>query len=109
MSVWSLILLVPLCLLAVRTGFFDATWLEIGAQFLLQGLVSGLIALTIYGMAVERLGASGAAAFAALAPVLVILLGLPVLGEHPDAATLLAGACVCVGVFLASGVISRPR
>ena len=62
-----------------------------------------------YQLAVDRLGASGAAAFAALVPVLVTLLGIPVLGEIPDLATVLSGAFVCVGVFLASGVISRAR
>ena len=51
----------------------------------------------------------GAAAFAALVPVLVTLLGIPVLGEIPDIATLVAGACVCVGVFLASGILSPAR
>ncbi len=109
MSVWSLILLVPIWFAVGRTGIFDASWAEIGSQFLLQGVVSGLIALTTYGMAVDRLGASGAAAFAALVPVLVTLLGIPVLGEVPDLATLISAACVCIGVFMASGVISRPR
>ena len=79
------------------------------SQYLLQGVVSGLIALTTYGMAVERLGASAAAAFAALVPVLVTLLGIPVLGEVPDLATIVSAAFVCIGVFLASGVVSRPR
>ncbi len=109
MSVWSLILLVPIWLIVGRTGFFEASWAEILSQFLLQGVVSGLIALTTYGMAVERLGASAAAAFAALVPVLVTLLGIPVLGEVPDLATIVSAAFVCIGVFLASGVVSRPR
>ncbi|MCP5081575.1 MAG: DMT family transporter [Alphaproteobacteria bacterium] len=109
MSVWSLILLVPVWLAVGRTGIFAASWGEIVSQLLLQGVVSGLVALITYGMAVDRLGASGAAAFAALVPVLVTLLGIPVLGEIPDLATVLSAAFVCVGVFLASGVISRPR
>ncbi len=109
MSVWSLIMLLPIWLVVGKTGFFDASWVEILSQFLLQGVVSGLIALTTYGMAVERLGASVAAAFAALVPVLVTLLGIPVLGEIPDVPTVLSAACVCVGVFMASGVISRAR
>ncbi|NNF77337.1 MAG: DMT family transporter, partial [Rhizobiales bacterium] len=109
MSVWSLILLVPIWLAVGRTGILTASWGEIVSQLLLQGVVSGLVALTTYGMAVDRLGASGAAAFAALVPVLVTLLGIPVLGEVPDLATMLSATFVCVGVFLASGVISRPR
>lgn len=109
MSVWSLILLAPIWLAVGRTGLFEASWAEILSQLLLQGVISGLIALTTYGMAVERLGASGAAAFAALVPVIVTVIGIPVLGEVPDLATVLSAAFVCVGVFLASGVISRRR
>ena len=87
----------------------SASWGEIGAQLLLQGVISGLIALTTYGLAVERLGASGAAAFAALVPVIVMGLSIPVLGETPDLPTMIAAACVCTGVFLASGIISPNR
>ncbi|MEM7427430.1 MAG: DMT family transporter [Pseudomonadota bacterium] len=111
LSVWSLLLLGLVYMIIGDTGLFRASWVDIGTQLLLQGFVSGLIALTTYGLAVERLGASGAAAFAALVPVIVTLLGIPVLGEVPDLPTVLAAACVCTGVFLASGVVSpaRPR
>lgn len=109
MSVWSLCLLGPVYIIIGETGLFTASWTEIGSQLLLQGFISGLIALTTYGLAVERLGASGAAAFAALVPVIVTLLSIPVLGEIPDTPTMIAAACVCTGVFLASGVISPNR
>ncbi|MEM1200998.1 MAG: DMT family transporter [Pseudomonadota bacterium] len=106
MSVWSLIVLVPIILAVGRTGLFTASWAEIASQLFLQGIISGLVALTTYGLAVDRLGASSAAAFAALVPVLVTVLGIPVLGEVPDLATMVSAAFVCVGVFLASGIVS---
>ncbi len=106
MSVWSLILLVPIILAVGRTGLFTASWAEIASQLFLQGIISGLVALTTYGIAVDRLGPSSAAAFAALVPVLVTVLGIPVLGEVPDLATMVSAAFVCVGVFLASGILS---
>lgn len=106
MSVWSLILIVPVFFALGRTGLFTASWTEIAGQLVLQGVISGLLALTTYGIAVDRLGASRAAAFAALVPVLVTLFGIPVLGEVPDLGTMVSAAFVCVGVFLASGILS---
>lgn len=106
---WSVIMLAPVYLVTGSTGFDATSWGAIGIQFLLQGVISGLIALTTYSGAVERLGASRAAAFGALVPVVATLTAIPVLGEIPDGYTIVYGGIICLGVVLASGVLARRR
>jgi drug/metabolite transporter (DMT)-like permease len=48
-----------------------------------QGVLSGVVAVFAFGRAVELLGAPRAAAFPALVPVVAILTGIPVTGEIP--------------------------
>ncbi len=62
--------------------------------------------MAAYGAAVRRLGASRAAAFSALVPVLAALLGIPVLGEMPAPATV---GGIAAGVVLASGAVAPAR
>ena len=54
-------------------------------QALLQGFVAGAAGIVLYGIAIDRLGASRAAAISPLSIVLAALLAIPVLGEIPDA------------------------
>ena len=51
-----------------------------------------------------RLGASQAAAFSALAPVLAAVIAVPVLGEVPDGPAMVGILATSFGVALASGV-----
>ncbi len=74
----------------------------------MQGVVAGVIALFLFGEAVRRLGASRAAVLGSLTPVLVAMLGMPLLGEFPSRLTWLAIIAVSAGVVLASGGFSRP-
>ena len=53
----------------------------LATQALVQGLLSGVVAVFAYGRAVARLGAARAAVFAAMVPAVAILLGIPVAGE----------------------------
>ncbi|MDY0882448.1 DMT family transporter [Dongia soli] len=78
-----------------------AVWLP---QLLIQGGLSGLIAIVAYGIAVRQLGATRAAAFSALVPALTLLGGLLLLGESVQPLTSLATACVTFGVALATGL-----
>jgi drug/metabolite transporter (DMT)-like permease len=52
-------------------------------QVVVQGVLSGVVAVFAFGRAVELLGAPRAAAFPALVPVVAILIGIPVAGELP--------------------------
>jgi drug/metabolite transporter (DMT)-like permease len=71
----------------------------------IQGVFSGILGLVLYGIAVARLGASKAAAFAALAPGMAALIAIPVLGEIPDMASIAGIVATSIGVALASGAI----
>lgn len=102
----SLILLLPLALVWGNLQF-AAPWTEIVAQAGVQGIASGLLAMVAYGIAIRQLGASSAAAFSALTPVIATLIAIPVLGEWPAALTWIGVVTVCLGVALASGVFSR--
>ena len=78
-----------------------AVWLP---QLLIQGGLSGLIAIIAYGIAVRQLGATRAAAFSALVPALTLLGGLFLLGETMQPLAVLATAFVTLGVALAAGL-----
>lgn len=102
----SLLLLLPVALVWGDLQF-AAPWTEIAAQAGVQGIASGLLAMVAYGIAIRRLGASNAAAFSALTPVIAALIAIPVLGEWPAALTWAGVVAVCCGVALASGVFRR--
>lgn len=85
----------------------DASWGELGLQALSQGVLSGIVALLAYGVAVRRLGAPRAAVFISLTPAISAVIAIPVLGEWPDAATTLGIAAVTLGVMLASGALAQ--
>jgi drug/metabolite transporter (DMT)-like permease len=79
---------------------------EIAAQTVIQGVFSGILGLVAYGIAVARLGASKAAAFAALAPGMAAVIAIPVLGEAPDMAAVVGIVATSIGVALASGAVT---
>jgi drug/metabolite transporter (DMT)-like permease len=102
----SMLLLVPLALLFGDLQF-DAPLRDIAIQIGAQGIMSGLLAMVAYGIAVRHLGASSAAAFSALTPVIATLIAVPVMAELPAPLTWLGVIAVCCGVALASGVLHR--
>jgi len=110
-SLWSTILLLPLGLPsligAVRAGLIG----DLLVQTVVQGLLSGVISVILYGVAVRRLGAAPASAFAALVPGMAAGLAVPMLGEALSWATLAGIAASTAGVMLASGALggAGPR
>ncbi len=72
-------------------------------QGLYQGVLATVLSLVLYGRTVAILGASGAAAFGALAPALAALAAIPILGEVPTGPDWLGIGLVTLGVYLASG------
>lgn len=107
-GLWSIVLLTPFGLPplieTVRAGH---GW-EVVLQFGMQG-VAALVALLAFGEALERLGASRAAAFTGLVPPLAALIAIPALGEHPDGAAIAGILASSLGVALASGAFERRR
>ncbi|GGJ29612.1 DMT family transporter [Neoroseomonas lacus] len=77
-------------------------------QAVVQGVLSGVVAVFAYGRAVARLGAARSAIFAAMVPALAMLAGVPVAGEWPSAVQWAGLAVVLAGLSLAMGVV-RPR
>jgi drug/metabolite transporter (DMT)-like permease len=108
-SAWSTLLVLPLWIwsaahqgsslnqVAPQTLLFNAVF---------QGLVAGLLGLWTISAAIVRLGATQAAAFGALAPVVSAVGGWWVLGDSLSALDGLAVAFAVVGVLLASGALS---
>lgn len=77
-----------------------------------QGVTTSAVSLVAYMRGIALLGPSRAAAFGALTPVLVALLGIPLLGEWPTPAAWAAVLLTAAGVTLASGAaraLLQPR
>lgn len=108
-AAWSTILLLPFVLTENSADFFHAEPWILAGQFLSQSVLSGVVALVCYGLAVRMLGSSRAAIFSALAPPLAALLAIPVLGEVPSLLTLIGVALAVVGVALGSGAVGARR
>jgi len=66
-AVASLITYVPVYAIIFGTSLFNAPWRDIALQAFVQGLLTAVISLMLYGRAVSILGASNGSAFAALA------------------------------------------
>ena len=103
---WSMLGFLPVYLLWLQPALLTAPIRDVAVQVLFQGILSGLCSMLTYAQAVKRLGASRAAIFSGLVPALATLLAIPVLGEWPDAITMLGIAAVGAGVALASALPS---
>lgn len=108
-AAWSMILVLPFGIVPLLAAIAHGRGGEVAVQALVQGGLSGVVAVVLFGVAILRLGASRAAAFAALIPVLAGMLAIPVLGEIPSGAALVGIAATSVGVALASGAFERRR
>lgn len=108
-AAWSTAIVLPLALLHGTRPLLDAGLAVVATQALLQGVLSGLVAILAFSVAVKRLGASKAAALSSLTLAAATLLAIPVLGEVPGPAALAGIALTVTGVVLASGVPSRRR
>jgi len=80
---------------------------EIGLQVVSQGLLSGLAATLAYGLAVQALGGTQAAAFTAITPILATIGGGLLLGEEIGVAGIAAAIVTGIGVALSTGLLAR--
>jgi drug/metabolite transporter (DMT)-like permease len=108
-AVWSTILLLPLGAPALVQVVAAGQPRDVIMQATVQGLLSGVVAIVLYGIAISRLGATRGAALTALVPVLAAVLAVPLLGQWPTAATALAIVTITLGVMLAAGAIDGWR
>ena len=102
-SVVSMVAYLPVYLLWLPHQLSETPWPAIAGQTLYQGIVVSIISLVAYARAVNILGASLAASFASLVPVLAMLAAIPLLGEKPGKSDVLGILVITIGVFLASG------
>ncbi len=102
-AVGSMILYLPIYWMLPGTAIGRAPWFDIGLQALVQGILTAIISLMLYGKAVSTLGASSGAAFAALCPALTAVMAIPLLGEWPQKLDWAAIVLISGGVYIVSG------
>jgi drug/metabolite transporter (DMT)-like permease len=93
----------PAYVFVAGAGIVKAPLGDIALQAIVQGLLTAIISLVLYGRAVSILGASSGAAFAALCPAMTALMGIPILGEWPTTMDWIAIILISVGVYVVSG------
>jgi len=109
-AVGALILYMPLYLLAAGVTLIKAPWGDLALQAFVQGLLTAIVSLVLYGRAVSLLGASSGAAFAALSPAMTAIMAIPILGEWPRPMDWIAIVAISLGVYIVSGGPGpRPR
>ena len=108
-AVWSTIMLLPMGAPALVRVVAAGHALDVVVQAGVQGVLSGVLAIVLYGVAITRLGATRGAALTALVPVVAAILSVPLLGEWPAAATTAAIAATTFGVMLAAGTFDGWR
>lgn len=102
-AVGALFLYLPVYLAFAGAHFTQAPWADIALQAIVQGFLTAIISLVLYGRAVALLGASSGAAFAALCPAMTALMAIPILGEWPTSIEWMAIISISAGVYVVSG------
>jgi drug/metabolite transporter (DMT)-like permease len=102
-AVGSMCLYLPLFAFIPGTRIAQASWPDVALQAFVQGILTAIISLILYGRAVSILGASSGAAFAALCPALTAIFAIPLLGEWPGPIEWAAIVLISGGVYFASG------
>lgn len=102
-AVVSLAFYLPVYAYFAGTSILKAPLPDIALQAVVQGFLTGIVALLLYGRMVSMLGATSGAAFLALTPAMTALMGIPILGELPSAIDWMAIAVISIGVYIVSG------
>ncbi|MDX1781508.1 MAG: DMT family transporter, partial [Thalassovita sp.] len=106
---WGTLLVTPLLFATGNVSFATARVGDIAVMIVLQSFIIGILAMFLFGYAVQILGAAETAAFGALTPILALMGGVAFLGETVTVLKVFGVALVAIGVFLASGVLSKAR
>jgi drug/metabolite transporter (DMT)-like permease len=105
---WGTLLIIPLLLATGNVTFASTSLVDIAVMIVLQSLIIGILAMVLFGYAVQHLGAAETAAFGALTPILALIGGVTFLGESFTLLKVAGIGLVVVGVFLASGILGSP-
>jgi drug/metabolite transporter (DMT)-like permease len=76
---------------------------ELWLQVIYQGVLTAVVALVAFAIAVNRLGAASAASFTPLVPVFATVFGWLLLRDRVDWATAIGLGAVAAGVLIANG------
>lgn len=106
---WGALLFTPVMFATGNVKFEAVSLSDIVVMIVFQGFIIGILAMFLFGYAVRIIGAAEAAAFGALTPILALLGGGLFLSEGITPLKIAGVALVAVGVFLASGVLSKSR
>ena len=101
-AVSSLMVYVPLFFVFGHASLLAAPWRDAVLQGFVQGVLTAVISLVLYGRAVSILGASSAASFAALVPAMTALMAIPVMGEVPARHDWVGIMLISLGVYAVS-------
>jgi drug/metabolite transporter (DMT)-like permease len=99
----SLVVYLPIYAVIARGSLLGAPAFDVTLQAVVQGILTAIVALLLYGRMVGLLGATAGAAFVALTPATTALLGIPVLGEWTSEIDWIAIIVISAGVYLVSG------
>lgn len=102
-AVASLMIYLPIYAAFLENGLFKAAVADLAVQAFYQGILTAAVSLALYGRAIHILGASNAAVFVALGPIMAALMAIPVLGEWPSDTDWIAVILVATGIYLSSG------
>jgi len=111
-AIASLLFYLPVYVAFFERGLLRVPMSDLAFQALYQGVLTAAISLALYGRAIHLLGASNAAAFVALGPIMATLMAIPALGEWPSRMAWAAILIIATGVYLASGAplsAARPQ
>ncbi|SDZ54897.1 EamA-like transporter family protein [Jannaschia faecimaris] len=106
---WGTLLITPLLLATGNVSFATSDLRDVATMIVLQSFIIGILAMFLFGYAVQLIGAAETAAFGALTPILALLGGVAFLGETVTPLKVFGVTLVAAGVFLASGVLRKPK
>lgn len=102
-AVGNLVFYLPVYVVVAGAGIVEAPLTDIALQAFVQGFLTAVISLLLYGRAVSILGASSGAAFPALCPAMTAIMAIPILGEWPSPMDWITIILISAGVYLVSG------
>lgn len=108
-GLWSVVLLLPFAGGEIWQALQVIALPELGRQFLVQGVLAGVVALITYTTAVRNLGPARATAITALTPPAAVLGSVLLLDEAPSLLEMLGCGLIVAGVLAVSGLSLRRR
>lgn len=106
-GLWSVVLLLPFAGLDIWQAILVTPLPVLGRQFLVQGVLAGVVALITYTTAVRCLGPARATAITALTPPAAVLGSVLLLDEAPGLVEMLGCGLIVIGVLAVSGLSLR--